>query len=66
MHNQDLPQSRLLAYDAAQAYLGGVSRSTIKTLVGRGELRPISIGRRTLFPRAALDAYIARQSDASE
>ncbi len=59
-------EAALLDYDAAQAYLGDLSRSTIKTLVGRGEFRPVRIGRRTLFSRATLDAFIARQSEASE
>lgn len=41
---------RLLDYDAAQAYLGNISRSTMKTLVGRGEIEPIAVGtRRTAF-----------------
>jgi excisionase family DNA binding protein len=48
----------LLDYPASQRYLGGVSRSTLKALVGRNELAVVRIGRRTLFRRADLDRFI--------
>jgi excisionase family DNA binding protein len=52
----------LLNYPAAQGYLGGVSRSTIKLLVANKELRIVHVGRRTLFRRDDLDRYIARHT----
>jgi excisionase family DNA binding protein len=54
----------LLDYPSAQRYLGDVSRSTLKSLVGRGELAVVHIGRRTLFRRSDLDAFVVRQSPA--
>lgn len=50
----------LLDYDETQRYLGGLSRSTIKTLAGNGEIARVSIGSRTMFLRSSLDAYITR------
>ena len=58
------PEAMLLDYPSAQRYLGDVSRSTLKSLVGRGELAVVHIGRRTLFRRSDLDAFVARQSPA--
>lgn len=49
----------LLDYPAAQLYLGGVSRSTLKALVSKSGLRIVNIGRRTFFRRRDLDSYIA-------
>jgi excisionase family DNA binding protein len=54
--------SALLDYEAAQRYLGGVSRSTLKQLVTSKELRRLKIRRRTLFRRDDLDAYIERHT----
>jgi excisionase family DNA binding protein len=64
MNGHILPtaDAALLDYPSAQTYLGGVSRSTLKTLVGSGELRVVNIGRRTLFRRYDLDEYIARRA----
>lgn len=56
----------LLDFPAAQAYLGGISRSTLKLLVWRGFLRPTRIGRRVLFSRRVLDDYIERQTGSRE
>ncbi|MGA8098151.1 MAG: helix-turn-helix domain-containing protein [Candidatus Cybelea sp.] len=52
----------LMNYEATQGYLGGVSRSTVKGLVADNELRKLKIGRRTLFRRDDLDAYIERRT----
>jgi excisionase family DNA binding protein len=49
----------LLPYPDAQQYLGGISRSTLKTLAASGAIRSIAIGTRRLFPREELDRYIA-------
>ncbi len=55
----------LLNYDATQHYLGNVSRSTVKTLAGNGEITRICIGSRTMFLRSSLDAYIARIAESA-
>ncbi len=55
------PTSALLDFDAAQNYLGGISRSTLKLLRAQGEIAAVNVHRRVLFPRAALDEYISRQ-----
>lgn len=51
----------LLDFTEAQRYLGNISRSTLKLLKARGEITAVNVNRRVLFPRAALDEYIARQ-----
>lgn len=58
--NGDAPTqgSALLDFPAAQDYLGGVCRSTVKKLVWDGILQPVRIGKRVLFPRSTLDEYI--------
>ena len=64
MNSATMPQAAvaLLNYEAAQAYLGGVSRSTIKLLVANRELRVVNVRKRTLFRRDDLDSYIARHT----
>lgn len=56
---EQAPSPALLAYAEAQRYLGGISRSTLKALVASGEVQSITIHRRRLFSRAALDSYIS-------
>lgn len=56
----------LLDYDTTQAYLGGLSRSSLKALAANGELRIVRIGRRTMFRRDDLDAYVERQTVAAK
>ena len=56
------PATPLLNYPAAQQYLGGVSRSTMKQLVASRELRAISVRGRTMFRRDDLDAYVERHT----
>ena len=53
----------LMDFPAAQKYLGGVSRSTLKLYVWRGLLRPTRIGKRVLFQRVELDRFIATCSE---
>jgi excisionase family DNA binding protein len=57
--NKQDPTAALLAYADAQKYLGGISRSTLKALVGKGVIRSIAIGTRRLFPRDELQRYIS-------
>jgi excisionase family DNA binding protein len=55
-------QSALLDFPQTQLYLGGLSRSTLKLLVARGDLAPTRIGRRVLFRRESLDQFISEAS----
>ncbi|GIW20851.1 MAG: hypothetical protein KatS3mg065_1147 [Chloroflexota bacterium] len=48
---------RLVAIRCAALRLN-VSRSTVYALIGRGELRTVTIGRRRLVPEAALVEFI--------
>lgn len=59
----DPPEPALFDFDGAQHYLGDISRSLLKKL-SKSQIRTIKIGRRRLFPRAALDAFIAERVDA--
>ena len=61
-----LPAPALLDFPSAQAYLGNISRSTLKLLVWRRLLKPTRIGRRVLFSLHVLDEYIDRQTRGSE
>lgn len=42
----------------AQAYAGGVSRSTVQRLLRKGAIRGTRIGARTLVYRPSLDEYL--------
>lgn len=66
LNKKPLAATALLDYEAAQSYLGAVSRSTLKGLAANGDLRIVRIGRRTMFRRDDLDKYIDRQTNASE
>ena len=48
----------LLSFSATLAYLGDVGETTLKSLMARGLLQSVKIGRRRLFIRAELDRYI--------
>jgi excisionase family DNA binding protein len=65
MNNHDEPPAlkALLDYAAAQNYLGGLSRSTLKALASAGAIQIVRIGRRTMFRREDLDAFIASKTD---
>jgi hypothetical protein len=56
----------LLSFPEAQAYLGNISRSTLKLLKGRSDVQAINVNRRVLFPRSSLDAFIARQIEPAQ
>lgn len=55
----------LLDYEAAQTFLGGVSRATIKKLVASQAIVRVAIGRRTFFTRESLCRYVETLSDAA-
>lgn len=58
---EETEPGRLLSKEEAAAYLGGapVTVRTIEGLVRRREIGFVKIGRAVVFPRAALDDYIA-------
>jgi excisionase family DNA binding protein len=67
--NKDIQPSAataLLDYQAAACYLGGLSRSTLKALAASSELPVVHIGRRALFRRDDLDAFIVRHMEAEQ
>lgn len=53
---------RLLSVDEAAATLG-VGRSVLYGELGAGRLRSVKVGRRRLFPAAAITAYISERAD---
>jgi|HubBroStandDraft_4_1064222.scaffolds.fasta_scaffold00049_6 excisionase family DNA binding protein len=67
MNNNAKPPATpaLLDYASAQRYLGQLSRSTLKALAADRQIRVVRIGRRALFRRDDLDAYIERQTASS-
>ncbi len=50
--------SQLLSLEEAAARLG-VGRSTTKTLLGKGRLKSLKLGKRRLVPESAIDELIA-------
>ena len=52
----------ILSLEAAQAELGGIGRSTLYELIGRGDLRTIKIGRRTFIALTELERFVAEAS----
>jgi len=62
-HEATAPQ--VLSFAAAQEYLGGISRSTLKLLTSSRQIRSLTIGRRRLIPKAELDRYIAERLKAA-
>ncbi|WP_426325691.1 helix-turn-helix domain-containing protein [Microbacterium sp. E-13] len=43
----------------AQAYLGGISRTTLYELAKRGDVLLVNIGRRAFITRDSMDSYVA-------
>ena len=57
----DTEQDRLLLpYDDARIALGGIGRTTLWELVGRGELVRVNIGRRGFITAKSVAAYVDR------
>ena len=55
-------QRELLAVGQAADYLG-ISRTTLYSLLGSGELSSVRIGRRRFVARTQLDRYLSRQME---
>jgi hypothetical protein len=60
------PGQALLDFPAAQRYLGGISRSTLKLHVWRSLLQPTRIGKRVFFQRKELDRFIAERTGGAQ
>lgn len=56
------PPDRLLSIPETCEALGGLGRSKVYDLIGRGELRSIVIGRRRMVPVEAVVEFIAGRS----
>lgn len=56
---------RLLTVAQARERLGGISRSTFYNLVGRHELRSLSVGSRRFVPESAVREFIERSATAA-
>jgi excisionase family DNA binding protein len=57
--------SLLVSVPDARRHLGGVSSQTIYRLIANGKLRLVKVGRRSLIPRADLEA-LAESGSRSE
>lgn len=55
----------LVPYDKALVKLGGIGRTTLWELVGRGDLVKVNIGRRGFITAKSLEAYVDRLSEAA-
>jgi excisionase family DNA binding protein len=51
---------RLLNEAQTREQLGGISRSKLYDLIGKGEMMSVRIGTRRLFEQSAIDAFIER------
>lgn len=54
---QDTPE-RLYSVDAAAAFLGGISKWTIRAWLAKGKLRPTKVGARTMIRESELRRVI--------
>ena len=59
---------QLLDEADSRAYLGGIGRTLFYALAQRGDVTRVKLGRRSLFTKASLDAYVDRlaSADSSE
>lgn len=58
-------ERRLISVAEAREWLGGISRSTLYTLVKRGELSLVKIGSRSFVQAEELDDFMRKRNDAS-
>jgi excisionase family DNA binding protein len=52
----------LYSIEEAQECLGGLGRTTLFSLIRRGEIRIIKVGRRTLIPFDQLESFVITNS----
>jgi excisionase family DNA binding protein len=55
---QEAPD-KLFSVDAAAAYLGGISKWTVRSWLAKGKLRPAKVGARTMIRESDLRAFIS-------
>ncbi len=55
-----LPERLLYPLSEVRQRLGGISRTTLYSLLGSGDLVPVKIGSRSFIPAATLDAFVER------
>ena len=60
----DVNEPLLVPVPQACAELGGISPSYLYELLGRGEVRSVSLGRRRMIVRASLVEFIERRASA--
>jgi excisionase family DNA binding protein len=53
---------RLYSIPEAAERMGGIGRSLLYDIIGRGELRVIHAGRRVLVPASSIAAYVAERA----
>lgn len=59
MTNPEVPNTLIPLADSCRL-LGGITRPTLDTLVKRGEVTKVNVGRRAFITSASLNAYIGR------
>lgn len=60
-----VPERLLYPLPEVRERLGGISRTTLYALIGRGELDVVKIGQRSFITQAALTDFVARLSQTS-
>jgi excisionase family DNA binding protein len=55
-----MPERRLLYPISEASELLGIKRTLTYELIGAGEIETVTVGRRRLVPREALEAYVSR------
>lgn len=56
---QAIPERRLYPIPEAAEQLGGITERMLWTLVARGDIKSVKVGRRRMIPATALDTYVA-------
>ena len=51
-----------LSYRQAGAYLGGLSRDTLRRRIEAGDIRAVRLGKTVRIERASVDAYMENQT----
>lgn len=62
---QTIPERRLYPIPEAAEQLGGITERMLWTLVARGDIQSVKVGRRRMIPAAALDSYVTSLVEAA-
>lgn len=60
-----IPERRLYPLKEAAEQLGGITERMLWTLVMRGDIRSVKVGRRRMIPASALDQYVSELEEAA-